>query len=129
MHLRLLALCIAAASALVAGAPGRSPAPANAPGTYCNPSPIPNYPVGRNVRDARLGDKTDGSFLWFVDRVEQYRELADVSVLWHEGAWFCTPRWTWRGSATTGATWQHHPLNVRDVGYAPTVVHKAAGSC
>jgi hypothetical protein len=25
-------------------------------------------------------------------------------------------------SADCGATWRHHPLNVRDVGYAPTVV-------
>jgi len=27
-------------------------------------------------------------------------------------------------SADMGATWQHHPLNVRDVGYAPTVVRQ-----
>ena len=27
-------------------------------------------------------------------------------------------------SADMGATWQHHPLNIRDVGYAPTVVRQ-----
>jgi len=85
MHLRSLALCIVAASALVTAAPSQAPAPDNAPGTYCNPLPIPNYPVGRLVRDVRAGDKTDGSFLWFVDRVEQYRELADPTVIWHDG--------------------------------------------
>ena len=123
MHLRSLALFIAAASALVAAAPGRAPAPAKGPGTYCNPLPIPDYPVGRNVRDARRGDKTDGSFLWFVDRVEQFRELADPTAIWHDGKWYLYPSvdmaWV---SADKGATWQHHPLNIRDVGYAPTVV-------
>ena len=78
MHIRPLALLLATASALVIAAPGRSPTPAGSPRTYCNPLPIPDYPVGRNVRGLRNGDKTDGSFLWFVDHVEQYRELADI---------------------------------------------------
>ena len=95
------------------------------PDTYCNPLPIPNYPVGRVVRDLRDGDKTDGSFLWFVDRVEQYRELADPTAIWHDGRWILYPSvdmaWV---SADMGATWQHHPLNLRDVGYAPTVVRQ-----
>ncbi len=125
MHLRSLALFIAAASALVAAAPGRAPAPAKTPDTYCNPLPVPNYPVGRVVRDLRNGDKTDGSFLWFVDRVEQYRELADPTAIWHDGRWILYPSvdmaWV---SADMGATWQHHPLNLRDVGYAPTVVRQ-----
>ncbi len=72
MRARSLALCLVAASALVSAAPGQAPPPARAPRTYCNPLPIPDYPVGRLVRDLRAGDKTDGSFLWFVDRVEQY---------------------------------------------------------
>ena len=72
VHPRLLALCLVAATTCVTAAPGQAPAPAGAPGTYCNPLPIPNYPVGRLVKDLRAGDKTDGSFLWFVDRVEQY---------------------------------------------------------
>ena len=64
--------------------------------------------------------------LWLVDQQQQFRELADVSVLWHEGAWYMYPSvdmaWV---SKDGGATWQHHPLNVRDVGYAPTIVkHK-----
>jgi hypothetical protein len=29
-------------------------------------------------------------------------------------------------SADMGATWQHHPLNVRDIGYAPTVVRQGS---
>jgi xylan 1,4-beta-xylosidase len=125
MHLRSLALLIIGTSAVVAAAPGRAPAPADAPRTYCNPLPIPDYPVGRNVRDLKNGDKTDGSFLWFVDRVEQYRELADPTAIWHDGKWILYPSvdmaWV---SDDMGATWQHHPLNLRDVGYAPTVVRQ-----
>ena len=61
-----------------------------------------------------------------MDRQQKFRELADVSVLWHDGAWYLYPSvdmaWV---SKDGGASWQHHPLNVRDLGYAPTVVrHK-----
>jgi xylan 1,4-beta-xylosidase len=124
MHMRSLTLFLVAASTILAAAPGGPPA-AGAPRTYCNPLPIPNYPVGRNVKDLRSGDKTDGSFLWFVDRVEQYRELADPTAIWHDGKWILYPSvdmaWV---SEDMGATWRHHPLNVRDVGYAPTVVRQ-----
>jgi hypothetical protein len=125
MPIRSFVAFAAAAAALVGATPLRSPAPAAVPRTYCNPLPIPDYPIGRNVRDARAGDKTDGSFLWFVDRVEQYRELADPTAIWHDGRWILYPSvdmaWV---SADMGATWQHHPLNTRDVGYAPTVVRQ-----
>ena len=125
MHLRPLAIFIVTASTLVAAAPGQSPTATDAPHTYCNPLPIPEYPVGRLVKNARAGDKTDGSFLWFIDRVEQYRELADPTAIWHDGKWILYPSvdmaWV---SADMGATWQHHPLNIRDVGYAPTVVRQ-----
>ncbi len=125
MHLRSIALFTVFASVLVTAAPGQSPAPADAPRTYCNPLPIPDYPVGRLAKDLRAGDKTDGSFLWFLDHVEQYRELADPAAIWHDGQWILYPSvdmaWV---SADMGATWRHHPLNVRDVGYAPTVVRQ-----
>ena len=82
------------------------------PSTYCNPLPIPDYPIGKL---ARSGNR------------EQWRELADPSALWLEGKWYLYPSgdmaWV---SADNGATWQHHPLNCRDVGYAPTVVKHGA---
>jgi hypothetical protein len=101
--------------------------PAPTPTTYCNPISLPNYPLGRRAREVTVGapvPKDDP--LWLVDRQQQFRELADVSVLWHEGAWYMYPSvdmaWV---SKDGGATWQHHPLNIRDVGYAPTIVkHK-----
>lgn len=91
--------------------------------TYCNPLAIPDYPVGRNARNVVAGAPTEKGGLWLQDRQEQFRELADVSALWHEGRWYLYPSvdmaWV---SADGGASWEHHPLNVRDIGYAPTIV-------
>lgn len=95
------------------------------PERYCNPLPIPNYPVGKLARDVIQGEPNDGG-LWIAERKEQYRELADPTALWFEGAWYlypsCDMAWV---SRDEGRTWQHHPLNVRDLGYAPTVVRHA----
>jgi xylan 1,4-beta-xylosidase len=92
------------------------------PSTYCNPLAIPNYPIGRLARSITNGEPSPGG-LWLLERKEQFRELADPTALWHEGKWYLYPSvdmaWV---SADKGATWQHHPLNTRDVGYAPTVV-------
>jgi hypothetical protein len=91
--------------------------------TFCNPLPIPNHPVGVFARGVTHGTPDPGTGRLLGYR-EQYRELADPVVLWHEGKWYLYPSvdmaWV---SADKGATWQHHPLNVRDVGYAPTVVY------
>ncbi len=88
-----------------------------------NPLPLPDYPVGRGVRDTPPGKLNDPVGLWLVERTEQYRELADPTALWFEGKWYlypsCDMAWV---SVDEGRTWQHHPLNVRDIGYAPTVV-------
>jgi hypothetical protein len=91
--------------------------------TFCNPLPIPNYPIGLLARDCIPGEPTGQNHLWPLGHMDEFRELADPSVLWHEGKWFLYPSvdtaWV---SANNGATWQHHPLNIRSIGYAPTVV-------
>jgi hypothetical protein len=93
------------------------------PTRLINPLPLPDYPVGRLVRDVAPGKLNDPAGLWLVNHAEQYRELADPTGLWFEGKWYlypsCDMAWV---SADEGRTWQHHPLNVRDIGYAPTVV-------
>lgn len=90
--------------------------------TYCNPLPIPNYPVGRQARSIVNGEQLDGNH-WLLGCADQYRELADPSVLWHDYKWYlypsCDMAWV---SEDDGGTWQHYPLNIRDIGYAPTVV-------
>lgn len=109
----LLPLAVAAVASEAPGTPTR----------LINPLPLPNYPVGRLVRDLAPGKPNTPVGLWLVERSEQYRELADPTALWFEGKWYlypsCDLAWV---SADEGRTWQHHPLNVRDIGYAPTVV-------
>jgi xylan 1,4-beta-xylosidase len=122
----LLIVGLGAAAAVLAAraaVPSQAAPAEPAPRTYCNPLPIPDYPVGRIVRDTPNGAPLDGSNQWRLDRKEQYRELADPTAMWHEGRWYLYPSvdmaWV---SADMGATWTHHPLNVRDIGYAPTIV-------
>ncbi len=94
-----------------------------APLTYCNPLPLPDYPIGRDARESRLGDSIEGAPLWRQEHKVPFRELADPSALYHEGKWYLYPSvdmaWV---SDDDGATWRHHPLNIRDIGYAPTIV-------
>ena len=92
------------------------------PTSYCNPIAIPNYPIGRFARDLTRGD-TGPDWMWRLGYKQQFRELADVTALWFDGKFYLYPSvdmaWV---SEDLGATWKHHPLNVRDLGYAPTIV-------
>ncbi len=119
---RFLLLFLALISMGVVGTAAETPAAV--PSRYINPIPLPDYPVGRLVRDLPRGKLNEPVSLWLVDRAEQYRELADPTALWFDNQWYlypsCDMAWV---SADEGRTWQHHPLNVRDIGYAPTVVH------
>ncbi len=96
---------------------------ATSPARLNNPLSLPDYPVGRLVRDVTPGKPNEPAGLWLAETTQQYRELADPSALWHEGKWYLYPSvdmaWV---SADEGRTWEHHPLNVRDLGYAPTIV-------
>ena len=93
------------------------------PSTFCNPISLPDYPIGRLARDVTNGEPSNLEGLWRLEKKEQFRELADPAALWDNGKWYLYPSvdmaWV---SSDNGATWQHHPLNIRDIGYAPTVV-------
>jgi xylan 1,4-beta-xylosidase len=99
-------------------------AESSSPTRLINPLPLPNYPIGKLVRDVAAGQPHRSAGLWLSETTQQYRELADPSALWHEGKWYLYPSvdmaWV---SADEGRSWQHQPLNVRDLGYAPTIVH------
>jgi hypothetical protein len=95
------------------------------PKTYCNPLSLPDYPIGKRARGIVVGEVTSNSD-WKLGHKEQYRELADPSAIYEDGKWYLYPSvdMAWE-SDDNGGTWQHHPLNIRDIGYAPTVVkHK-----
>src|ERR1017187_2260322 len=66
-------------------------APAQPARTYCNPLPIPEYPIGRVGLDWTPGPPVVNHGLWLQSGMEQFRELADVSVLWHDGKWYMYP--------------------------------------
>ncbi len=114
---------LAPAVALFCSLSAIAAAATTSPSRLINPLALPNYPVGRLVRDVPPGQPNEPAGLWLSETTQQYRELADPSALWHEGKWYLYPSvdmaWV---SADEGRTWQHHPLNVRDIGYAPTIV-------
>lgn len=115
-HLSTLVACL-----LTSLASAAEPA---SPTRLTNPLSLPHYPVGKLVRDVAPGQPHRSAGLWLSETTQQYRELADPSALWHEGKWYLYPSvdmaWV---SADEGRSWQHQPLNVRDLGYAPTIVH------
>lgn len=79
-----------------------------APRTYCNPLPIPDYPIGR------LAPEEHGRF---------WRELADPTVLYEDGVWYLYPSCGMVWWSEDFVTWRHKRLDdTYDVGYAPTVV-------
>jgi hypothetical protein len=96
---------------------------AEPPATFCNPLPIPNYPIGHHARNVTNGEP-DARESWILGYREQFREHADPTAIWHESKWhlYTSGGMAWV-SADNGATWQHHPLNLQDLGYSrPTIV-------
>lgn len=77
--------------------------------TYCNPLPIPDYPIGRNF-------ESEGG------RAPAWRELADPTVLYEDGVWYLYPSCGMMWWSEDLVTWKHKRLDTYDVGYAPTVV-------
>lgn len=81
--------------------------------TYCNPIPLPDYPIGRCCIQKWNNIRCD------------YRETADPSVIYEDGVWYLYPSCGMAYYSEDLITWKHKRLNVYDIGYAPTVVkHK-----
>ncbi|MHB0938176.1 MAG: family 43 glycosylhydrolase [Armatimonadota bacterium] len=90
------------------------------PLTYCNPIPLPNYPRGRACRD-----KSEGWGWRNNGRAVDFRETADPSVLFHDGKWYLYPSCGMAWVSEDFCSWRHAPMNLDDVGYAPTIMeHK-----
>lgn len=81
--------------------------------TYCNPTPLPDYPIGR------LCYKDD------FERREDFRECADPSVIFDNGVWYLYPSCGMVYWSDDFIHWNHEHMEPYDIGYAPTVVkHK-----
>ena len=53
---------------------------AEPPATFCNPLPLPDYPIGHHARDAEKG-KRDTREAWILGYQEQFREHADPTAI------------------------------------------------
>ena len=81
--------------------------------TYCNPVPLPDYPIGRNCVGGDPNSLCD------------YRETADPTVLYENGKWYLYPSCGMLYVSEDFRTWRHIRMEPYDIGYAPTVVkHK-----
>ena len=70
--------------------------------TYCNPLKLENYPKGYEM--------------------PPHRSLADPSVLFYDGKWYMYPSYEMAYVSEDFIHWEHHEIEPRDIGYAPTIV-------
>lgn len=84
--------------------------------TYCNPLPLPEYPRGR------LAPSKDTAWGWDDPLRRDFREMADPTVLFHEGRWYLYPSGRMVYISDDFVTWRRVPMTPEDTGYAPTVV-------
>ena len=87
--------------------------------TYCNPLPLPDYPRGRESRRKHEPNSSG----WLNNGVRRdFREMADPSVLFHDGAWYLYPSGDMAWVSDDFVTWRHVAMNISDIGYAPTIM-------
>jgi len=73
--------------------------------TYCNPIPLPDYPIGRQG--------LEDEYNW--------RETADPSVIYENGIWYLYSSCGMVYWSRDFCTWQHERMEPYDCGYAPSV--------
>ena len=78
--------------------------------TYCNPIPLPNYPIGRQCYKKEFP--------------EDYRETADPTVINSGGVWYLYSSCGMAYYSEDLINWKYKKLNTYDIGYAPTVVQQ-----
>ena len=86
--------------------------------TFVNPLPLPDYPLGNWTRKP-----SPNMDRWLKGYVQDYRELADPSVLYDHGRWILYPSVSMAYVSEDFRTWKKvtvSPDRVGD-GYAPTV--------
>lgn len=81
------------------------------PRTYCNPLALPDYPLG--IFSINKGNPSQ----------QDFREMADPSVLYHEGKWYLYPSCGRVYVSEDFATWSVHHLDSCPFSYAPTVAY------
>ncbi len=85
--------------------------------SYCNPTPLPNYPQGMLVPEK---ETTDYGWTYPSDR-RDFREAADPAVLYFEGRWYM---YVSCGSAYVSSdfiNWKQHRIEPYNAEYDPRV--------
>jgi len=86
--------------------------------TYCNPTPLPDYPKGMYVP---AKNKVDYGWI-HPDERKDFREAADPAVLYHNNKWYL---YASCGSAYVSEdfiNWEHHPIEPYNREYDPRVI-------
>src|SRR5581483_10158500 len=87
--------------------------------TYCNPLPIPHY-----QRAGASWRKDPRDHKWMTDRPRDFREMADPTCIKVGKRWYLYPSCGMCWYSDDFIHWTHHPIEPRDIGYAPTVAEK-----
>lgn len=77
--------------------------------TYCNPTPLPNYPIGIECLKNKDSLRT------------HFRETADPSVLYEDGIWYLYSSCGMMYYTEDFVNWKHHDIGISGF-YAPTIV-------
>lgn len=89
--------------------------------TYCNPLPLPNYPLGFACRKDNM--QNDPGYL---APPCDFRESADPEVIFFDGKWYMYPSCGMAYCSSDLLHWEYAPVAMLDgaeAGYAPTVTY------
>lgn len=87
--------------------------------TFVNPLPLPDYPRGNwTKKPSRNMDR------WIKGFEQDFRELADPSVIYHDGKWIMYPSAAMAYVSEDFQNWRFHPIEPAGIGdeYAPSVI-------
>lgn len=87
--------------------------------TFVNPLPLPDYPLGNWTQKP-----SPNMDRWLKGVIQDFRELADPSVICHDGRWIMYPSVSMAYVSDDFKTWTKHTISPEKIGdgYAPTVV-------
>lgn len=87
--------------------------------SFANPLALPDYPLGNWTQKP-----SPNMDRWLKGYKQDFRELADPSVLFHKGRWILYPSVSMAYVTEDFVHWTHRPLQPAKIGdgYAPTVV-------
>lgn len=86
--------------------------------TFANPLSLPDYPLGNwTTRPTPNMDR------WIKGYRQDFRELADPSVIYYEGKWIMYPSVSMAYVSEDFINWRHHKITPEKIGdgYAPSV--------